>query len=79
MYEKSRKFHIFCYQCIGTRDKPQISKASHDINSLADIIRVGRPLADWVDPIDGKIEEEIKSNLIPVARLKERRAESMEN
>ena len=66
MYEKSRKFHIFCYQCIGTRDKqPQISEASHDINSFADIIRVGRPLADWVDLINRKIEEENKKQSDP--------------
>ena len=45
---------------MGTREKPQISEASHDINSFADIIRVGRPLADWVDLIDEKIEEENK-------------------
>ena len=69
MYKKSRKFHIFCYQCIGTRDKPQISEASHDINSFANIIRVGRPaLADWVDLIDRKIDEENKKQSDPSSK-----------
>ena len=80
MYEKSRKLHIFCYQCIGTREKPQISEASHDINSFADIIRVGRPaLADWVDLINRKIEEENKTQADPSSKAEGKKGGVSEN